>query len=648
MTTPKYKDIVFSDYKIDKNGVITKNDGTALKTQKRISLQHSTGRKTVLMHKLMGYTFFNEYVENKSWFKFINGNDMDFRVENMKLIFIKPMLKKNGITIIKKDKYGNFIKKYKSIQDAARDNNIAQQSSITKSIYKNRMCKGFIFEYEGIPNIINNTKTINIETEQIIQKNENGDVIATFDTITDASKETKISSSIISQSLKNNNNSKSCGFLWERGEKQQITLKRPHRIKCPGDYDDNDFNDFEDEVIETISDFWTPLKYKGKIIDGSEISKNGTINGDYDLNTSIEDYIRWSFDIPFLSDDPEWFPLIVDGEIFTKYKISKCGQLWSNSRKNIMKQCDEGGYKKISLCNDNSKRSSYRIHRLMAYSFLGLKDVDKLVVNHKNGIKFDNRIENLEIVTSQENCIHGLYELKSRVCGKSKSVCKYNKNNKLITIFSSAKDAAENCGVHPNTMSNHLKKHAGKIYYGFIWRYQYEDVIHKKPDCEFKVLKKYPHYEIYEDGTIWSNYKRSNRPLAQQDKDGYKTVDLTENDGNYTCFVHRLVAKAFLENHENKKIVDHIDSNPNNNHVFNLRWSTQSDNMLHAHKNGNKKSETKPVYSVDKYNMLQEYPSQTQASKILGCKKQSISKALKNGTKSCDCLWFYDIFKDIN
>lgn len=50
-------------------------------------------------------------------------------------------------------------------------------------------------------------------------------------------------------------------------------------------------------------------------------------------------------------------------------------------------------------------------------------------------------------------------------------------------------------------------------------------------------------------------------------------------------YVHRLVAETFIPNPENKPCVDHIDRNPANNHVDNLRWVTYSENNYNSNRN---------------------------------------------------------------
>ena len=59
----------------------------------------------------------------------------------------------------------------------------------------------------------------------------------------------------------------------------------------------------------------------------------------------------------------------------------------------------------IVVLTINKKRKTYSVHQLVAMSFLNHTPCKhKLVVNHINFIKTDNRIENLEIVTNRENC----------------------------------------------------------------------------------------------------------------------------------------------------------------------------------------------------------------------------------------------------
>lgn len=66
------------------------------------------------------------------------------------------------------------------------------------------------------------------------------------------------------------------------------------------------------------------------------------------------------------------------------------------------------------------------------------------------------------------------------------------------------------------------------------------------------------------------------------DKDGYLGISLCFNGRQYRCFAHRLVAKAFIPNPENKPEVNHIDGNKTNNNVDNLEWVTRQENAIHA------------------------------------------------------------------
>ena len=63
---------------------------------------------------------------------------------------------------------------------------------------------------------------------------------------------------------------------------------------------------------------------------------------------------------------------------------------------------------------------------------------------------------------------------------------------------------------------------------------------------------------------------------------GYYSVGIHRK----THMVHRLVAKAYIPNPENKPYVNHIDGNKLNNHVDNLEWCTVQENNQHARETG--------------------------------------------------------------
>ena len=63
---------------------------------------------------------------------------------------------------------------------------------------------------------------------------------------------------------------------------------------------------------------------------------------------------------------------------------------------------------------------------------------------------------------------------------------------------------------------------------------------------------------------------------------GYLRVQFTVNGQKTRCFVHRLVAKHFIENTNGKPCVNHIDSDCTNNSANNLEWVTYRENTHHA------------------------------------------------------------------
>jgi len=90
---------------------------------------------------------------------------------------------------------------------------------------------------------------------------------------------------------------------------------------------------------------------------------------------------------------------------FAKSVIIKCGYI-NLVAKDIKTQCNYKGYKKVNICL-NGKKIIFMAHRLVATYFIE-NPLGKEQVNHINGIKDDNRVENLEWCTGSENIRHAM------------------------------------------------------------------------------------------------------------------------------------------------------------------------------------------------------------------------------------------------
>ena len=125
------------------------------------------------------------------------------------------------------------------------------------------------------------------------------------------------------------------------------------------------------------------------------------------------------------------------------------------------------GYYTVNLCKYN-KCISFRIHRLVGFAFIPNPE-DKPEINHKNGIKTDNRVENLEWVTYKENQIHASDVLGLNLYNR-KPVAQYNRNGVLLNSFKSATDAARSINGDARNVSG-ICLGIGKTHRGYIFKY---------------------------------------------------------------------------------------------------------------------------------------------------------------------------------
>lgn len=260
------------------------------------------------------------------------------------------------------------------------------------------------------------------------------------------------------------------------------------------------------------------------------------------------------------------------------YEISNCGQVRNKNTKRILSPTLINGYLAVGLRINNKTIMSFA-HRLVAKSFVLCAD-ETYVVNHKDGIKTNNHVENLEWVSLSENGKHA-YRINIHKPNRI-SVSQYTLSNVFIKEYDSLLDAEFETGVFNGSISKvcrRVKKTAG----GYIWKYtNYIPTTQPVPDG--KIMTGYPNYIITQDGRVY-NSKRKLFLTPSKSDSGYMFIGLSDGKKRTTFSVHQLVASLFLENPNNYTEVNHKDSDKSNNNIDNLEWISRSDNMKHMFKN---------------------------------------------------------------
>ncbi len=165
----------------------------------------------------------------------------------------------------------------------------------------------------------------------------------------------------------------------------------------------------------------------------------------------------------------------------------------------------------------------------------------------------------------------------------------------------------------------------------------------------WKPLQEYKGIEVSSIGRIRkaANKRRKERILTEfpKDRDGYCRCSVQKIDGTWTSQpVHRLVAKAFIPNKENKQAVNHIDGNRANNKVENLEWVTPKENVIHSFKFGLRKG-CKQVpkrtiltdFQISQIDKLREIYTVNQIAKLFNIEYQSL-KNIIHKKKQCERL----------
>lgn len=124
----------------------------------------------------------------------------------------------------------------------------------------------------------------------------------------------------------------------------------------------------------------------------------------------------------------------------TNYYVSKEGEIYNIKTSILLKQTTTtSGYKRVSL-RINGKSYNYQSHILVAKTWINNNYNKELIINHKDGNKQNNNINNLEIINKEENSLHSYYVLNKN----TKPVLQYCKDGSIIEYPSLTKAAKEN------------------------------------------------------------------------------------------------------------------------------------------------------------------------------------------------------------
>lgn len=324
---------------------------------------------------------------------------------------------------------------------------------------------------------------------------------------------------------------------------------------------------------------------------------------------------------------------------YPNYGITRSGKIFSIHRNKYLRTTGKD-YRSVTL-RHNGKKKYFFVHVLVARAYL--KNPEKLpVVNHKDGNKLNNRVENLEWTTYSGNTFHSKKSDPQKIF--KRPILQYDLDGEFVEEFRSISEASNVLGISGSCIGRVCRgerKTTGGFYFKFKETYKYLSDVNE--NLEWRTKENF-NYFVSNEGHVRKHGK--NCLMSPHFERGYPRVTLRVNNKNVNLYVHRLVAELFLPNPNNFPVVNHIDGNPKNNNVNNLEWCTYQHNSQHAHDTGLNNSKKKVVQYDLKGNYIKTHNSLKDAAKSIGTVTyHSISRVCrKAGTTktSAGFIWRFE------
>lgn len=320
----------------------------------------------------------------------------------------------------------------------------------------------------------------------------------------------------------------------------------------------------------------------------------------------------------------EWKP--ISG--FSNYECSADGEVRNKTTHHVLTPSIRGGYARVWLIDDHDHKSMNSVHRLVAQIWIPNPD-DKKTVNHKNFIRNDNRVDNLEWATHKEQELHKNTRQQKKGRGtRPVWKCDSETGNRLKlyqSLYEACHDVSDD--INSRLLISECARGKRTSACGFKWIFDGQDEI---PNEKWKAIEEenITGFYVSDHGRIRHNTRIMKG--TRQAEDGYMNVSIKDR----RLTIHILVAKAFIDNPDNKEIVNHKDGDKVNNIASNLEWVTHGENMIHAVEMGLMRNVKKIVNYDEAGNILGVYRSTLEASKNVRAHRKAISECCNGVIKS--------------